>query len=120
MPAAEVLEVLELLEEGAIIPLIVAPAVFPLVGVVGAVGLVGLVGEPCIDDEESFPPHADANTIAAASPNQVMLRMAILRRCRRLDPVLSRVALVPMDEMWSQNRATASPAALPRGAVEIE
>jgi hypothetical protein len=82
----EALELLELLEEGAIIPLIVAPAVFPLVGVVGAVGLEGPVGEPVIDDEESFPLHAAADTsiIAAASPRQVMLRMAILRHC--LDP----------------------------------
>jgi hypothetical protein len=80
------LELLELLEDGAIIPLIVAPAVFPLVGAVGAVGLEGPVAEPVIDDEESFPLHATADTskIAAASPRQVMLRMAILRHC--LDP----------------------------------
>jgi hypothetical protein len=85
MRAPDVLEEIEDEEEGAIMPLIVAPAEFPLVGAVGAVGVLGLVGEP-VKGEESFPPlHADPISIAAASPHPNILRMAILH-CRGLDP----------------------------------
>jgi hypothetical protein len=121
------LELLELLEDGAIIPLIVAPAVFPGVGAVGAVGLEGPVPRPVIEDEESFPLHATADTsnIAAASPRQVMLRMAVLRHC--LDPAFERVSMVSR-VLWahktSQKRATPSPAGLaapdPQKAAKIE